>query len=805
MLSNFLNPLMLLGLAGLLLPVLVHLLSRRRYDVVEWGAMQFLELGRHTRRRMKLEQLLLMLLRMGLVALVVLAMARPWARGGLFSGFASTQSRDVVLVVDGSYSMGWEGDGVTPHAQAVGWAHKLLEDLGPGDTVALIDAREQPHAVIETLTHNFAAVRQQLNQLPSPAGTVNLPASLSHAARILNQATNVSREIIVLSDGQARGWSADDIAQWTRFDVLSEDARVRPSVWVVNVNKSTEAPANFALERLRLSRDVTVAAFPLHVHTRVAYAGAGEAATRSVFFEVDGQRLNDQTIQVKLEPGQEADVEFEHRFNAAGSHVVSVVLEDDNLPADNRADAVVTVAEAISLLLVDGSPHPDATQRETYFASAALTAKANETPWVRATVITAEQVDTARLAGADVAVLANVARLTETQAGMLEEFISRGGGLLVAPGDRVDAPAYNTLLYRDGAGLLPASLDAITKAEAASRGTSVKDGSLEAAWLRPFRAENDGGLTSARFSHWWKVVPAEAHVKEGPRSKTASTTVLPSPPAGLRRAQPSGEGQGGGKVATRRRGDAETRGRNAEAARPEPRPPGSAAPLVAARFENDDPFLISSRYKRGRVILMTAPLDADWSTLPAKPDYVSLLHEMVFHLVAGRSDRNVDVGTLLVLPIAANVNVGDSAFFGPDDAMHEAVRMGDEPDAPVAFADTRLPGLYRFDKKPDVRDAAVASRPELFAVDCDRRESDLRPLDDRERETLAGRGRMTFINSDEQLKQEMLASDNKAEYWHVLMLAFVGILVGEVALTRRLVKGGHAVVDESPTAVAAGP
>ena len=158
-----------------------------------------------------------------------------------------------------------------------------------------------------------------------------------------------------------------------------------------------------------------------------------------------------------------------------------------------------------------------------------------------------------------------------------------------------------------------------------------------------------------------------------------------------------------------------------------------------------------------------------------------------------------------MLPLAANVNVGDYAFFGPDDAMRDAVRMGDDTDAPVGLSDTRLPGLYRFDKKPGVREAAVASRAEFFAVDCDRRESDLRPLDDRERETLASRGRMTFIDSEEQLKQEMLAGDSKAEYWHVLMLAFVGILVGEVALTRRLVKGGHAVVDESPTALAAGP
>jgi len=47
---DFINPLMLIGLAGVSLPVLAHLLSRKRYDVEEWGAMQFLELGRKTQR-----------------------------------------------------------------------------------------------------------------------------------------------------------------------------------------------------------------------------------------------------------------------------------------------------------------------------------------------------------------------------------------------------------------------------------------------------------------------------------------------------------------------------------------------------------------------------------------------------------------------------------------------------------------------------------------------------------------------------------------------------------------------------------
>ena len=170
----FLNPWMLLGLAGIALPILAHLLSRKKYDIVEWGAMQFLELDPNARRNLKLEDLLLMLVRMLLIALLVIALARPWFNGSWMGRWASTTSRDVVIVIDGSYSMGWEGKVTTPHANAVLLARQFVEDLRPGDTVMLLDAREQPRPALSGATRDKQRVREALDDLPAPSGTANL-------------------------------------------------------------------------------------------------------------------------------------------------------------------------------------------------------------------------------------------------------------------------------------------------------------------------------------------------------------------------------------------------------------------------------------------------------------------------------------------------------------------------------------------------------------------------------------------------------------------------------------------------------
>src|SRR5947207_6187297 len=99
---GFFNLAMLAGLAAVAIPVIIHLLNRRRYDVVDWGAMQFLKISEITRRRLMLEEILLMFLRMALIALLVLGLAGPFFESATLARLGPRSNRDVVLVFDGS-------------------------------------------------------------------------------------------------------------------------------------------------------------------------------------------------------------------------------------------------------------------------------------------------------------------------------------------------------------------------------------------------------------------------------------------------------------------------------------------------------------------------------------------------------------------------------------------------------------------------------------------------------------------------------------------------------------------------------
>ena len=150
-----LNIAMLAGLAAVALPVVIHLLSRRRDPVVEWGAMQFLELGPRSRRRINLADQLLMLARMALIGLVALAMARPFlapnpakTTSGV-PGMGAGTRRDVVLILDGSSSMGRRSGESTPRERAIAWARRYVAGLGPGDSVAVLVAKDRVRPLVD--------------------------------------------------------------------------------------------------------------------------------------------------------------------------------------------------------------------------------------------------------------------------------------------------------------------------------------------------------------------------------------------------------------------------------------------------------------------------------------------------------------------------------------------------------------------------------------------------------------------------------------------------------------------------------
>src|SRR5438093_13728421 len=110
---TFISPIFLSFLALASVPIIIHLLNRRRFQLIEWAPMKYLKLTIKTnRRRLRIEQLILLAIRTLIIALLILAVARPILSQGRIGTWLSRRSSvSRLIVIDDSLSMGYRSAG----------------------------------------------------------------------------------------------------------------------------------------------------------------------------------------------------------------------------------------------------------------------------------------------------------------------------------------------------------------------------------------------------------------------------------------------------------------------------------------------------------------------------------------------------------------------------------------------------------------------------------------------------------------------------------------------------------------------
>jgi aerotolerance regulator-like protein len=200
----FLQPLALVLLAAAFVPPLLHLFQRRRPPAREFPAVRYLRATeREAQRTIRLQHLLLLLLRVAAVALVALAAARPVVPARLGAGHEPTAA---VLVLDNSLSSGAVSGGVRALDDLAARARETLRAAGSADELWLIEA--DGVARRGTAAALLAAVDAAT---PQPE-RLDLSAAVAAAARLVRGSGLASGEIHVLSDLQRTAFGVSDSA-----------------------------------------------------------------------------------------------------------------------------------------------------------------------------------------------------------------------------------------------------------------------------------------------------------------------------------------------------------------------------------------------------------------------------------------------------------------------------------------------------------------------------------------------------------------------------------------------------------------
>jgi hypothetical protein len=735
---TFLNAILLFGIAAASIPLIIHLLHRSRFRVVKWAAMQFLEIHQRTqRRRIRIEQLLLLLVRCLIPAVLALLMARPVLTGlRALLGAAKTST---VVLLDNSYSMDVGTKNQNTFTVARDAAGQIIRHLGRGSEVSVVLMGGVPAPLLDEPTFNTDRAARELAQLQTGYGSANVPAALDLGLGILGKMHEVQREVLVISDFQKISWRDRDDVERARLAGLLKKLPITPTVTFLHVGR--EDRNNISVQSLDFSRMLLGVGQKFQVRANLKNHGDAAYSDLRVYFRVDGTERA--AAQVALGPSEAGQVLFTHAFETAGSHIIEVNADaPDALKSDNSLLASVPVLEKLPVLVINGKPGREPLEGETDFLEIALrpfqnNAKANLTDLISTRVIEQHQMDANAFKDMRVVVLANVAQLQDHQLKALEAFVRGGGGLLVFPGSRVDTAWWNRAFAAEGRGLLPCPLAALEGGlEDNVAHSTILMQHFEHPALQLFNDQRNGDLSTANVRLWYKLNTSVFQALEKQASSVSNAWK-----AGAMSSQ--------------------------------------AIPFVLARLSTGDPFLIEKAYGEGSVVLCSVPCSAEWSNLPMRPCYLPLMQQLVTYLAAKFDPpRNVEIGRPLVAVLPAALGGKQVELSDPAGRKHKLEIAAGGGRALAHFDATRRPGLYLM---------ALPDQSLLhFVVNTTRAESDLAQLAGDEIAAVAKPFDATVVKSWDAYRQLEQRRRYGRDFWRPLLWTLLGLIFVELWLQQRI-------------------
>ncbi|GEM_PF-1740450 len=745
---DFLNFAMVAGGAAASVPILVHLLNKRRFKRVPWGAMMFLRASlSRVSRRLRMENFLLLLLRILIVAAIVFAFMRPYIKTK-FTLFGGQQKTAMVILIDGSLSMQYERDGRMNLEHAKQAAKGLVNSLRKGDSVSIFVVTDRTEPVAENPIWDFKRAEDGINSIKPSFKRADFVHGVDTAIRHLPKLKNLAKEIFVITDLQRSGWSPEKLEYWR--DIVkplsvTKDYPQPPPIKIVDISEGkTENTAitsvTYEPRTVGVNRDVSVL-FQAWNYGKSARAvrvtpsvGAFERPLLAKSPTVDAERSVTDSITLK--------------FDSPGKHAVILRAEPDEMKPDNVRYIVVNVLKDVPVLVADGAPSLQPFKGETDFLGAALSPRLStqiggETlALAKPKIVRVPEFQNTNLSEYPVVILANVSNLDAAKTTELERYVEEGGGLLIFPGDLSDTQFFNTLLYRDGRGILPAAM-VETEGDDKDREKYVNIGGppYPHPALKQFNDVSKGDLTVGRIRKWFKLDV----------------------------------------------------------------PPGDDKLTVLASFVNGRPWLIEKKVGRGRVILCSTPCDADWTDLPVRKFYVPLIHELVYYLATGeQTSSNLIVGRGIDHPIQSETLDQESgALVYPDE--EKGIPTKESKRTKIEFAQDRgawvarseplnLPGIYQL-----VYKTAEGEQSVFFAVNLDNEEFNLTPLAEKETRDLreAMGGVVVKAGEIEGLEQQRFG----VEIWRHIAYILLVLLFVELWMTSRRTKRQDVDAVEVPDAV----
>ncbi len=628
---SFLNPMFLWALGAATIPLLLHLMQKRRIVTVRFSSIRFLKMAqKRSSNRIRMENFLLWLLRTLMMLLIALGFAMPVLKITSFRQIMGASRRDVAIVWDISYSMGYMSGSKKVWNSAKDTLTAILAGLHPGDRVCVFLADDDVTPLIEQPTADLDMALAQIKAQAVSTTASSLRPALMEACNALKESQRREREIHIVTDGQQLPWT----------DFTKSDRPTVPEPAVTNaVTDSTPAgpadrpPWNAAFADPDITFFVTamgVAApentAPLDVEVQPALVMAdspakllvklghtGPAQSTAVALILDDQNINRHSLTINNQASE--SIVFVLPPLTTGVHTGRIETPLDGLGIDNTFYFLLRVSQKLPVVCVG-------TDANTFFLMRALN------PSEKFAAMETRRIDTdalgnaAALKDAVCVFLCNAIPMSGQALMTLEHYVQRGGLAVMFPGDRGHPADYASWNF------LPAQPQAIEEVPAANQ-------------RRVLRLVKPGDPLFAGM----KLPPGTFP------TLTINREIVWKPLA------------------------------------------PSADTVIAAG--NERPFLLRRAVGQGHVFCFSVSADRRWSTLPLSPFFLPMVHQLVqYGATIKKEPMFLWTGRNIILNAIMGSVPDNTELQGPAEATIKIHKLKSGTDTVMSVERLNQPGIY---------------------------------------------------------------------------------------------------------------
>ena len=455
----FFNPLLLWALPLAAVPIIIHLLNRRRFNKVPWAAMEYLlRAMKRNRRRMQMEHWIVLLLRTLAVIFLIFLVTRPQLSG---TGALLKSRAHHLVCLDDSASMAQRSGTGNLYKSASNRVHELvgrLVDTHSGDLLTLMVSSQrdrQPVLFAARVNEELKGkVREALSGRRVGDAALNPGELLAAAKKWAAEKDEEARDhhYYLATDSRAYDFVKDGKPAPGVLKHLQEMDPAHGDLTVLLVGPNETG--NLGVTSVRRRDRLAMAGTSVTLEVQVTNFGDEPSVATEVAVEIDGKTNVVRPVE-PIPAGGHVAIDIEHTFRDPGYHGIVATLPKDRYPVDNRGVLALEVIGSSQVLVINGDPGQRPEESETFYLNKALDLGTDIITGIDVTEILPHSFLDFDLSHTNMVWLANVPAMQPEEVEKLEAFARGGGGVVLFLGDQVaDPDRYNKAFYKEGKGLM---------------------------------------------------------------------------------------------------------------------------------------------------------------------------------------------------------------------------------------------------------------------------------------------------------------------------------------------------------------